>query len=69
MKSNIKENKIYEIQDAIKQIKSQSSVKFDETLDIAINLGIDPKQSDQIVRGIAESSSWNREKTQNSSFC
>ena len=29
------------------------SVKFDETLDIAINLGVDPKQSDQIVRGLA----------------
>ena len=54
LKSNIKENKIYEIQEAIKQIKSESSVKFDETVDIAINLGIDPKQSDQIVRGIAD---------------
>ena len=52
LKKNILENKIYLIQDAIKQIKSQSSVKFDETLDIAINLGIDPKQSDQIVRGL-----------------
>ena len=54
LKSNIKENKIYEIQEAIKQIKSESSVKFDETVDIAINLGIDPKQSDQVVRGIAD---------------
>ena len=53
LKSNIKENRIYEIQEAIKQIKSQSSVKFDETVDIAINLGIDPKQSDQVVRGLA----------------
>ncbi|PPR25298.1 MAG: 50S ribosomal protein L1 [Alphaproteobacteria bacterium MarineAlpha9_Bin4] len=53
LKENIKENKVYSIQDAIKHIKDQSSVKFDETLDIAINLGIDPKQSDQIVRGLA----------------
>ena len=53
LKKNILENKIYQIQEAIKQIKNQSSVKFDETLDIAINLGIDPKQSDQIVRGLA----------------
>ena len=28
-------------------------MKFDETIDIAINLGIDPKQSDQVVRGLA----------------
>ena len=53
LKKDIKENKTYEINEAIKKIKSQSSVKFDETLDIAINLGIDPKQSDQIVRGLA----------------
>ena len=33
LKSNIKENKIYEIQEAIKQIKSESSVKFDETVE------------------------------------
>ena len=53
LKKDITENKTYEINEAIKKIKSQSSVKFDETLDIAINLGIDPKQSDQIVRGLA----------------
>jgi len=53
LKKDIADNKVYEINEAIKKIKSQSSVKFDETLDIAINLGIDPKQSDQIVRGLA----------------
>ena len=40
LKSNIKENKIYKIQEAIKQIKSESSVKFDETVDIAITWGL-----------------------------
>ena len=43
----------YNINDAIKAIKDGKAVKFDETLDIAINLGVDPKQSDQIVRGLA----------------
>ena len=46
-------NSIYNINDAIKVIKQEIG-KFDETLDIAINLGVDPKQSDQIVRGLAD---------------
>ena len=53
LKKSITENKTYKIEEAIKQFKNASSVKFDETLDIAINLGVDPKQSDQIVRGLA----------------
>ncbi len=52
-KEKIVENKIYNILDAIKEIKNGKPVKFDETLDISVNLGIDPKQSDQIVRGLA----------------
>lgn len=44
--------KLYSLQDAVKQLKSRSKVKFDETIDVAINLGIDPKQSDQLVRGV-----------------
>lgn len=52
-KKLVEENKIYSILDAIKKIKSGNLAKFDETLDISINLGIDPKQSDQIVRGLA----------------
>ena len=47
-------NSIYNINDAIKAIKQGNKAKFDETLDIAINLGVDPKQSDQIVRGLAD---------------
>ena len=52
-KKLVEEKKIYNIADAIKKIKSGNLAKFDETLDISINLGIDPKQSDQIVRGLA----------------
>ena len=53
LKSEIENEKTYKIEDAIKQLKGKKSVNFDETLDIAINLGIDPKQSDQVVRGLA----------------
>ena len=53
LKSEIDNERTYKIEDAIKQLKGKKSVNFDETLDIAINLGIDPKQSDQVVRGLA----------------
>ena len=39
-------------EDAIELIKSGASAKFDETIDVAINLGIDPRHADQIVRGV-----------------
>lgn len=45
-------DKVFEIADAIKFLKEKSSVKFDETVDVAIKLGVDPKQSDQNVRGM-----------------
>ena len=44
--------KTHTLEDAVKIIKSNDKVKFDETIDISINLGIDPKQSDQLVRGV-----------------
>ena len=53
LKSDIDREKTYKIEEAIKHFKGTNSVKFDETIDIAINLGIDPKQSDQVVRGLA----------------
>ena len=43
--------KLYPIEDALNLIKDLSTVKFPETVDVAINLGIDPRKSDQIVRG------------------
>lgn len=45
-------NKRYALTDAVKIIKTGATSKFDETLDIVMNLGIDPKQSDQQVRGM-----------------
>jgi len=43
--------KIYSIQDAVSVLKKIPHPKFDETVELAFNLGIDPKQSDQMVRG------------------
>ena len=40
------------IEDAVKLIKGAASAKFDETLEIAMNLGVDPRHADQMVRGV-----------------
>ena len=48
---DIEETKLYSLEDALKKIKSAPAAKFDETVDIAINLGVDPKHADQMVRG------------------
>ena len=44
--------KLHTLGAAVKELKTRSKVKFDETVDVAIVLGIDPKQSDQLVRGM-----------------
>jgi len=46
------DSSFFSVEEAVKIIKESSSVKFDETVEISINLGIDPKQSDQMVRGV-----------------
>jgi large subunit ribosomal protein L1 len=43
---------LYPIADAVKMIKERASAKFDETIEIAINLGVDPRHADQMVRGV-----------------
>ncbi len=42
------------VEDAVKLIKSTASAKFDETLEIAMNLGVDPRHADQMVRGVVQ---------------
>lgn len=44
-------NKQYPIDEALSLLKGFSSVKFNESVDVAVNLGVDPKKSDQVVRG------------------
>lgn len=48
---NIDKNKAYSLEDAIKLVKSTSTTKFDSTVDVAIKLNIDPKKSDQQLKG------------------
>ena len=44
----------YSVEDAVKFVKKNAKVKFDETVEIAMNLGIDPRHSDQQVRGVVQ---------------
>ena len=43
---------IFSVEDAVKIVKTNAKAKFDETIDISMNLGVDPRQSDQMVRGM-----------------
>jgi large subunit ribosomal protein L1 len=50
-KSTIEEGKGYSLVDAVGLIKGSPSPKFDESIDLAMNLGVDPRHADQMVRG------------------
>jgi len=47
----IDRDKVYPLEDALALLKEVSTVKFNESVDVSVNLGIDPKKSDQVVRG------------------
>ena len=47
----IDQDKSFSVTDAVKLVKENATTKFDETVEIAINLGVDPKHADQMVRG------------------
>lgn len=51
IRSKVEAEKSYDAVEALDLLKSLSSVKFTESVDVAINLGVDPKKSDQVVRG------------------
>ncbi len=51
IKKNLELNKDYKIAEAIALVKKFAKAKFDESVDIAVNLGVDPKHADQVVRG------------------
>jgi large subunit ribosomal protein L1 len=42
----------YSLEEAVKLVKDRAKAKFDETIEIALNLGVDPRQSDQMIRGV-----------------
>ena len=51
---SVDRDSLYSIEDAVKIVKDNSKVKFDETVEIAMNLGIDPRHADQQVRGVVQ---------------
>ena len=51
-REGIDRTKLYSIDEAVKLIKERATSKFDETIEIAMNLGVDPRHSDQMVRGV-----------------
>ena len=51
-REGIEVTKLYPIQDAVKLIKERAKAKFDETIEVSMNLGVDPRHADQMVRGV-----------------
>jgi large subunit ribosomal protein L1 len=51
LRASVDRNKLYAIGDALALVKQNANAKFDESVDVAVNLGIDAKKSDQLVRG------------------
>src|SRR5271166_2663036 len=45
---------VYKLEDAVRLVKSNATAKFDETIEVAMNLGIDPRHADQAVRGVVQ---------------
>ena len=45
-------SKAYSIDEAVKLVKARANAKFDETIEVAMNLGVDPRHADQMVRGV-----------------
>ncbi|KUO67730.1 MAG: 50S ribosomal protein L1 [Alphaproteobacteria bacterium BRH_c36] len=52
VRKDIDPNASYSLEDAVAMIKARATAKFDETIEIAMNLGVDPKHADQLVRGV-----------------
>ena len=48
----VSKDQAYALKEAVKIVKANATAKFDETIDVAINLGVDPKHADQMVRGV-----------------
>jgi large subunit ribosomal protein L1 len=51
-REGIDRKKLYPVTDAVSMVKERASAKFDETVEVAINLGVDPRHADQMVRGV-----------------
>jgi large subunit ribosomal protein L1 len=52
VREGIDRTKLYPVEEAVKLIKERAIAKFDETIEVAMNLGVDPRHADQMVRGV-----------------
>ncbi|MEQ8433246.1 MAG: 50S ribosomal protein L1 [Oceanicaulis sp.] len=52
-REGIDRDKMYALDTAVKMVKERAKAKFDETIEVAVNLGVDPRHADQMVRGVA----------------
>jgi len=52
VREGIDASRLYSIEEAVKILKEKTAVKFDETVEIAMNLNVDPRHADQMVRGV-----------------
>lgn len=51
MRETVDRGRLYDVSEALVLLKDLSSVKFPESVDVSVNLGVDPRKSDQVVRG------------------
>jgi large subunit ribosomal protein L1 len=51
-REGVDREKLYPLQEAVKMVKERAKAKFDETIEVAMNLGVDPRHADQNVRGV-----------------
>jgi large subunit ribosomal protein L1 len=51
--AGVDRNRLYPLTEAVKMVKERAVAKFDETIEVAMNLGVDPRHADQMVRGVA----------------
>jgi large subunit ribosomal protein L1 len=51
-REGVDREKAYAVDEAVKVVKERAKAKFDETVEVAMNLGVDPKHADQMVRGV-----------------
>ena len=54
IRQGVDRDKAYSITEAVKLVKERAKAKFDETIEVALNLGVDPRHADQMVRGVCQ---------------
>ena len=53
IRDSVDRDQLYPLSDAVRMVKERAVAKFDETIEVAVNLGVDPRHADQMVRGVA----------------